>query len=61
MQVDRDASQPNTLTFKVPGQTQKKTMTVDEFKKLCGSSSRLYDVMKFKGKYTFALLADCCM
>ena len=52
MQVDSKPGQPNTLTFKVPGQTQKRTMTVDEFKKLCGSHSRLYDVMKYKGKYS---------
>ena len=51
MQVDSHPSQPNTLSFRVPGQPKKKTMTVDEFKKLCGSASRLYDVMKFKGKY----------
>ena len=51
MQVDTRPDQPPTLTFRVPGQEQKRTMTVDEFKKLCGNSSRLYDVMKYKGKY----------
>ena len=33
----------------MPGQN-KKAVTIEEFKKLCGSSPRLYDVMKYKGK-----------
>ena len=37
------------LKFNMPGQN-KKAVTIDEFKKLCGSTPRLYDVMKFKGK-----------
>ena len=49
MQVDKQAEQPK-LTFRFSGQEQKRTMTVDEFKKLCGNSSRLFDVMKYKGK-----------
>ena len=39
-----------TLSFNMPGFENKKTVTIEEFKKLCGSSSRLYDVMKFRGK-----------
>ena len=50
MQVDTQPNQPPTLTFRFAGQPKKRTMTVDEFKKLCGTSSRLYDVMKYKGK-----------
>ena len=49
--MDKQAEQPK-LTFRFSGQEQKRTMTVDEFKKLCGNSSRLFDVMKFKGKTT---------
>ena len=51
MQIDKQPDQPPKLTFRFSGQEQKRTMTVDEFKKLCGNSGRLYDVMKFKGKY----------
>ena len=51
MQVDQQPNQPPKLTFRFAGQEQKRTMTVDEFKKLCGNSSRLFDVMKYKGKY----------
>ena len=47
MQVDAGNK---TLSFNMPAFENKKTVTVEEFKKLCGSSSRLYDVMKFRGK-----------
>ena len=46
VQVDGNNMQ---LKFNMPGQN-KKAVTIEEFKKLCGSSPRLYDVMKYKGK-----------
>ena len=46
MQVDGNNMQ---LKFNMPGQN-KKAVTIEEFKKLCGSPPRLYDVMKYKGK-----------
>ena len=46
VQVDGKSMQ---LKFNMPGQN-KKAVTIEEFKKLCGSSPRLYDVMKYKGK-----------
>ena len=48
-QMQVDSGPANQLNFLVPGQ-ETKNLTVEEFKKLCGSSQRLYDVLKYKGR-----------
>ena len=57
MQVDGNNMQ---LKFNMPGQN-KKAVTIEEFKKLCGSSPRLYDVMKYKGKLMLDSLVNHCI